>query len=130
MLIADVVPADRRQLKLELLDRASLKPEQRRKWGRDFSTSRQWRTSGATLGETEKARKLIVETLPVAIQYTEKTDIRRGFFAASLARFDLTAALAIANEFSVRRDKDRVLGLMARSWPTPTPPRPKGSGTR
>ncbi len=64
------------------------------------------------LGEVEKAGKVLSETLPIANQDKQGTGILRGFFAAALARFDLPAALDIANEFS-GRDKDRILGLMA-----------------
>jgi hypothetical protein len=65
------------------------------------------------LGEVEKARKLIAEMLPVANEYTQKTDTSRGFFAAALARFDLPAAMALVNDIRDRRNKERVFGLMA-----------------
>jgi hypothetical protein len=67
---------------------------------------------GCGLGEDEKARKLLKETLSIAREHVDKTDISMGFFAASLARFDLPAAMALVRELS-NRDKDRVFCLMA-----------------
>ena len=99
-------------MKLELLDRALLKAKAANGVGDRLRYTAAVANAWCDLGEVEKARKLVAETLPVANQYAEKTDIYRGFFAAALARFDLPAALAMANEFSGRQ-KDRILGLMA-----------------
>ena len=103
---------NRRPMKLELLDRALLKAKAANGVGHRLRYVAGVANTWCDLGEVEKARKLVAETLPVAKQYTEKTDIYRGFFAAALARFDLPAAMAMANEFSGRQ-KDRILGLMA-----------------
>ena len=50
------------------------------------------------LGEVDKAKALFAEGLQIASQFTDKTDFKRGRFAARLARVDLPAALAIAKE--------------------------------
>ena len=44
---------------------------------------------------------------------TRRKQTSTGVFRRGTARFDLPAAMALANEFSGRRDKDRILGLMA-----------------
>jgi len=112
LLIVKTLPADRRQTKLELLDRALLRARAANGVGQRLRYTAAVADTWCELGEVEKARKLLTETLPVANQYTKKTDTGRGFFAASLARFDLPAAMAIANEFSGER-KNRILGVMA-----------------
>jgi hypothetical protein len=110
--IVKALPADRRPMKLDLLDRALLKARAATDVGARLrhtaGVARWW----CDLGEVEKARKLLAETLPVGSQYAKKTDVRRGFFAASLARFDLPAAMALASDLS-ERHKDRVRCLMA-----------------
>jgi hypothetical protein len=110
--IVKALSADRRPMKLDLLDRALLKARAATDVGARLrhtaGVARWW----CDLGEVEKARKLLAETRPVASQYAEKTDVRRGFFAASLARFDLPAAMALASNLSDRH-KDRVRCLMA-----------------
>jgi hypothetical protein len=113
LLIAKALPARRRQLKLELLDRALLKARAASGVGERLRYTAAVANESCELGEVEKAKKLIAETLPVANQYAQKTDIQRGFFAAALARIDLPAALALVDDLGNRRDKERVYGLMA-----------------
>ena len=62
------------------------------------------------LGEVEKAKALFAETRQIAGQVTDKTEFRRGLFAARLARVDLPAALAIVKEFDGTRNQGRILG--------------------
>jgi hypothetical protein len=113
LLISKALPARRRQLKLELLDRALLKARAATGVGDRLRYTAAVANESCELGEVEKAKKLIAEALPVANQYAQKTDIQRGFFAAALARIDLPAALALVDELGNRRDKERVYGLMA-----------------
>ena len=46
-------------------------------------------------------------------QLTEKTEFKRGLFAARLARVDLPAALAIAKDFDGERSQGRICGDIA-----------------
>ena len=50
---------------------------------------------------------------PIAKEFTDKTDFRRGSFAAQLALVDLPAALAIAKDFSGVREQGRILTNLA-----------------
>ena len=51
--------------------------------------------------------------LQIAAQMTEKTEFKRGLFAARLARVDLPAALAIAKDFDGERSQGRIFGGIA-----------------
>jgi hypothetical protein len=51
------------------------------------------------LGKVDTAKTLFAEGVRLANELTEKTDTRRGRFAARVAHVDLPAALAIAREF-------------------------------
>ena len=62
------------------------------------------------LGEADKAKALFAEGLQIAGKLTDKADVKRGWFAARLARVDLSAALAIAKDFDGDRSQARVLG--------------------
>ncbi len=65
------------------------------------------------LGEIDKAKALFAEGLKIANQSTDKTDFKRGMFAAMLARVDLTSAEAIASDFKGDAQQGRILGNMA-----------------
>jgi hypothetical protein len=110
--IARGLSEERRALRMEMLDRAILKAR-----GEANVGDRLWGTSAVArlwydLGAIEKSRKLVMETLPVAREYTLKEDTYRGFFAAALAPFDLPAALEIGGEVA-EGDRDRIKGLIA-----------------
>ena len=111
--LADRIPASQRDRKLALLDRAL---EQAR-----IATGPNDRLTGMgdvalrwlELGQTDKAKALFAEGKKIANQLTEKTDLKRGMFAAVLARVDLPAAEAIVRDAQGSRDEPRVLGKMA-----------------
>jgi hypothetical protein len=68
------------------------------------------------LGQVDKAKDLFADGLRLAGQLTDKTDIRRGWFAGRLACVDLPAALAIAKDFDGDRTQGRILaGIVFRS---------------
>ncbi len=106
------MPADRRELKLVLLERALLRARAANDVGERLQNMTGVANGWYELGELEKARKLLAEALPVANHSLAKGDIHRGYFAASLARFDLPSAMAIAKEFSAERSVG-FLGVMA-----------------
>jgi hypothetical protein len=112
VLIARAIPSSQRAKKLELLDRALIKTRAVANVAEKLRIAAAVANAWCDLGEVEKARKLVMETLPVAREYAEKSDVYRGFFASALARFDLPAALAMADELG-GRDKDRIKGLIA-----------------
>ena len=58
---------------------------------------------------------MFAEALKIANQVTDKTDIQRGMFAASLARVDLPAAEAIVRDFKDGGNPSTILGNMALS---------------
>jgi hypothetical protein len=111
--LADLLPAVERERKLALLERALL--QARIATGQDDrliqigEVAERW----YELGEVGKAKTLFAEGLEIAKQFTDKTDFRRGLFAARLARVDLPAALAIAKDFDGERQQGRILGSMA-----------------
>jgi hypothetical protein len=111
--VIDALPSTSRSRRLTLLDRAAIQaraiPE---------AAERLQRIGGVAerlyeLGEVEKARALFAEGLRIANQLTDKTDSRRGAFAAALALVDLPAALAIAKDREGGRATGGVLAGIA-----------------
>jgi hypothetical protein len=107
--LADRVPAADRDRKLALLARAlpyartaADQPHRLLEMG---EVAERW----YTLGEVAKAKALFAEGLEIASRLTDKTDPRRGAFAARLARVDPPAALAIAKDFKGGRIQARTL---------------------
>ncbi len=111
--LSDRLPASERERKLALLARSLLEARTAvDRADRVFQmgeVAERW----YEMGETEKARALFAEGLQIVGQMTEKTEFRRGGFAARLARVDLPAALAIAKEFDGSRSQGRILGGIA-----------------
>jgi tetratricopeptide (TPR) repeat protein len=111
--LSDQVPDSQRERKLALLDRA-LEQARIAADGNDRLTH-----MGAIalrlceLGQIDKAKALFAEGLKIATGLTDKTDFKRGIFAARLARVDLPAAEAIAGEFKGASNEGRILGNMA-----------------
>ena len=66
-----------------------------------------------SLGRVDEARTLFAEGLRIAGQFTDQTDLKRGWFGARLARVDLPAALTIAKDFDGDPRQGRVLGSIA-----------------
>ncbi len=110
--LIDALPAAQRERKLALLDRAALHARAA------SSTDERLRWMGAVaerwyeLGAVEKAKALFAEGLRAASQFTDKTSLRRGIFAAQLALVDLPAALAIARDFKGDSEEGRILTNM------------------
>ena len=109
--VADVLPDQKRDQKLAVLDRAAIQARaaadlQDRLHRLGVVAERYFE-----LRKVETAKTLFAEGVRLASQLTDKTDSRRGRFAACLARVDLPAALAIASEFpaSGRDSKSSVL---------------------
>ena len=111
--LSDRLPAAERDRKLALLARSLLQARTAAdRADRVFQigeVAERW----YEMGETEKARALFAEGLQIAGQMTEKTEFRRGGFAARLARVDLPAALAIAKDFDGTRSQGRIFGGIA-----------------
>ena len=113
--LADRLPASQRDRKLALLDRAlqqaRISTGQGDRLAQMGDVARRW----LELGQTDKAKALFAEALKIANQVTDKTDIQRGMFAASLARVDLPAAEAIVRDFKDGGNPSTILGNMALS---------------
>ena len=111
--LADRLPAAERDRKLALLARALLQArtaaDQADRLLQMGEVAERW----YELGEVDKAKALFAEGLQIARQFTDKTDFKRGLFAARLARVDLPAALAIVKDFDGERDQGRILGGIA-----------------
>jgi hypothetical protein len=107
--VVDAIPIAQRQRKFDLLDRAALQaraapaPEERLR-GLGHAAERLYE-----LGEVEKSRTLFGEGVRIATQLPDKTEFRRGYFAAQLALVDAPAALAIAKDFEGVRSQSGVL---------------------
>jgi hypothetical protein len=97
--LADTLAAKERDRKLALLDRALLQARAATEEGDRLLRMGEVAERWFELGEVDKARGLFAEGLKVAQQLADKTDSRRGRFAASLALVDVPAALAIGKEF-------------------------------
>ncbi|HZW32785.1 MAG TPA: carboxypeptidase-like regulatory domain-containing protein, partial [Isosphaeraceae bacterium] len=97
--LIDALPDADRARKLALLDRAALQarsvPDVNERLRVMGDVAERWHE----LGQVEKAKALFAEGLRIASQMTDKTDYRRGDFAAQLALVDVPAALAIAKDF-------------------------------
>ncbi len=111
--LSDRVPESLRERKLALLDRAL---QQARITA--HQTDRLARLGDVALrlselGQTDKAKTLFAEGLKIATPLTDKTDFKRGIFAARLALVDLSAAEKLACDFKGHRSEARILGNMA-----------------
>jgi hypothetical protein len=111
--LSDQLPDSGRERKLALLDRAlqqariaSVQGDRLMQMG---EVAERWHE----LGEVDRAKDLFAEGLKIAGQFTDKTDLKRGMFAAMLARVDSSAAEAIARDFKGDLEEGRVLGSMA-----------------
>jgi hypothetical protein len=111
--LADRWPAGQRDRRLALLGRALLQAriatDQADRLLRMGDIAERWHE----LGEVDRARALFAEGLEAADKLTDKTDVKRGWFAARLAQVNLPAALAIAKDFDGERSQARVLGSIA-----------------
>jgi hypothetical protein len=111
--VVDALSASRRPLKLALLDRAALHARATA----DLDNRLRWMGHAAErmyeLGEVAKARALFAEGLAMTKGIAEKTDFRRGAFAAQLALVDRPAALAIVKDFAGDRQQGRILTNLA-----------------
>jgi len=109
----DALPATERPRKLALLDRAVVQakalPDGNEQLRRIGDAAERW----YKLGEFDKAKTLFAEGLRMAGRFTDRTDARRGLFAAQLALVDLPAALAIANDFESHRSRSGIFGNLA-----------------
>ena len=107
--LSDLLPRAERNRKLALLDRgleqARIATAQSDRLLAMGELADRW----AGLGETARAKSLFSEGLKSAGQLLDKTDSSRSRFAARLARIDLPAALAIANDFATDRRQGNVL---------------------
>jgi hypothetical protein len=99
--IVDALPAQERERKLSLMERAAALAKDSN--ALPFSAyligdlAERWHA----IGEREKAETLFAEGLRAAKEAINKTSPWRGDFAARLARVDLRAALAIAKDYPV-----------------------------
>ncbi len=111
--LGDRIPNSQRERKLALLDRAlqqaRIATEQGDRLDQLSEVAERW----YELGEIDKAKALFAEALKIANQFTDKTDFKRGMFAAKLALVDLSAAETIARDFKGDSQEGRVLGNMA-----------------
>ena len=98
--LAETLPIKERNRKLALLDRSLLHARSATDQGDRLLQISEVAEQYYELGEVDKAKALCAEGLRIAQQVSDKTDPKRGRFAASLARFDLPAALAIAKDFN------------------------------
>ena len=111
--LSDRLPASQRERKLALLDRAL---QQARITA--HQTDRLARLGDVALrlnelGRTDKAKALFAEGLKIATQLIDKTEFKRGIFAARFALVDLPTAETLARDFKGDRSEARVLGNMA-----------------
>jgi hypothetical protein len=97
--VADALPNAQRDYKLALVDRAARQAKAATPVGARLYAMARAAELSYELGEKEKAKALFAEGLRIANQFPDKTDRGRGTFAARIARIDLPAALAIANDF-------------------------------
>jgi Carboxypeptidase regulatory-like domain len=111
--LADRLPAGERTRKLALLDRALLQAKLATVPSTRLFQLGEVAERWYELGEVAKARALFAETTPTARQFSEKTEVRRGLYAARLARVDLPAALEIIKDFDGERQRGGVLGELA-----------------
>ena len=111
--LADRLPGTERDRKLALLARALLQARIAADPGDRVLQMGEVAERWFELGEVEKAKALFAEGLQIAGQLTDKTDFKRGWFAARLARVDLPAALAIAKDFDGDREQGRILAGIA-----------------
>jgi Carboxypeptidase regulatory-like domain len=111
--LADRLPANDRDKKLSLLAialiHARTAADQSDRVLQMGEVAERW----YELGEVQKAKALFAEGFKIAGQMTDKTEFKRGLFAARLARVDLPAALAIAKDFDGSRSQGRILGDIA-----------------
>jgi Carboxypeptidase regulatory-like domain len=98
--LSDTLPVKERDRKLALLDRALLQARTATEQGDRLLRMGEIAERWYELGEVDKARRLCAEGLQVGKQLTDKTDFRRGLFAASVARIDMPSALAIGKELN------------------------------
>ena len=99
--VADALPDEMRDRKLDLLDQAArdAKAADTRPAMRLFlsgGVAERW----FELGKKAEAKALFAECAGLANTAVDKTDTSRGTFAAQLARVDLPSALAIVKDFS------------------------------
>jgi hypothetical protein len=97
--VAGALPAEKRERKLSLLDRAAL--EAKASKSLSFSAFEMGEVAELLydLGEKEMAKALFADGLIVANEAINKKNPWRGDFAARLARVNLPAALAIAKDY-------------------------------
>ena len=111
--LSDQLPGPQRQRKLALLDRAlqqaRIAPEQGDRLNQMGEVAERW----YELGMLEKAKTLFAEALKIATEFTDKTDFKRGMFAAKLALVDLSSAETIARDYKGDPSESRILGNMA-----------------
>jgi Carboxypeptidase regulatory-like domain len=111
--LADSLPATQRDRKLAMLDRAlpqaRIAADQSDRLRQMGDVADRW----YELGEIDRAKALLAEGLVISKLISDKTDFRRGAFAAQLARADLPAALLIAKDFAGQRLESSVLGNIA-----------------
>ena len=128
--LSDRVPESQRERKLALLDRAL---EQARIAADGNDRLKQMGEVAlrlCELGQIDKAKTVFAEGLKIAAGLTDKTDFKRGIFAARLARVDLPAAEAIAREFKGAQTKAASWVTWPSSWPKRARPMPSGCGVR
>jgi hypothetical protein len=89
--IVDALPPEERDRKLAVLNRATVHARDAKGAYEIANVAERW----YELGEKAKAKAMFAES----VLLPKDTPLRRGFFAARLARVDLAAALAIAREF-------------------------------
>ena len=110
--LSDRLPAAERDKRLALLARPSSRQDRGRPGDRVFQmgeVAERW----YELGEMEQARALFAEALQIARQMTEKTEFRRGGFAARLAEGRLAGRAGDCEDFAGSRSQGRILGGIA-----------------
>ena len=111
--LTERIPESQRERKLALLDRAVQQARITTDQGDRLDLMGKVAERWFELGEIDKAKAIFAEALEIANQFTDKTDFKRGMFAARLAQVDLPAAEVIARDFKGDSDEARILGNMA-----------------
>ena len=111
--LSDQLPDSQRERKLALLDRALQQARIATEQGDRLMQMGEIAERCYELGMLDKAKTLFAEALKIATEFTDKTDFKRGIFAAMLARVDSSAAKAIARDFKGDPEEGRILGSMA-----------------
>jgi hypothetical protein len=111
--VVDALPPAQRPRQLALLDRAALHARAASALDERIRRIGHVAERLHAMGEVAKAKALFADGLQVAKGMTDKTDLRRGYFAAQLALVDLPAALAVARDFSGDTSEGRILTNLA-----------------